>query len=91
MIDHLFPAVSLRDQINGFIEESLLNNSNETDLTNEEATSSGFVVIQRFPKFNEKTIEQNSGLMHTGLVNTLKQRKTLRESHFRYFPLFSKS
>lgn len=82
MIDHLFPAVSLRDQINGFIEESLLNNSNEIGPTNEEATSNDFVFIQRFPKFNEKTIEENSVSMHTGFANTLRQCKTFRESYF---------
>ncbi len=75
MIDHLFPAVSLRDKINGFIENYLLNNNDENDLPDNEATTSGFVFIRRFPKFNEKTIEQNSDLMHMGLVNTLNQCK----------------
>ncbi len=75
MIDHLFSAVSLRDKINGFIDNSLLNNNN--DVPDQEATSSGFVFIRRFPKFNEKTIEKNSDLMHMGLVNTLNQCKKL--------------
>ena len=69
MLEHLFPPVSLRDQINGFIENSLLNNNDENDLPD------NFVFIRRFPKFNEKTIEQNSDLMHMGLVNTLNQYK----------------
>jgi len=74
MIGHLFPAVSLRDKINGFIDNCLLND-NENDIPDNEATSSGFVVIQRFPKFNEKTIEKNSDLMHMGLFQMMKQCK----------------
>jgi hypothetical protein len=55
MIDHLFPAVSLRDKINVFIDNCLLNDNNdENDFPDNEATSSGFVFIRRFPKFNEK-------------------------------------
>jgi hypothetical protein len=74
MIDHLFPAVSLRDKINGFIDNCLLSNN---DIPDNEATSDGFVFIRRFPKFNEKTIEKHSELMHLGLVNTLNQCKRL--------------
>jgi hypothetical protein len=78
MIDHLFPAVSLRDKINRFIENSLIdNNEGENDFPDNETTASGFVFIRRFPKFNEKTIEKHSELMHLGLVNTLNQCKRL--------------
>ncbi|CAF1095968.1 unnamed protein product [Rotaria sordida] len=74
MIDHLFPSVSLRDKINGFIDNCLLNSTNnENDFPDNETTTSGFVFIRRFPKFNEKTIEKHSDLMHMGLVNTLNQ------------------
>ncbi|CAF2484150.1 unnamed protein product [Rotaria sp. Silwood2] len=74
MIDHLFRAVSLRDKINGFIDNCLLSNSNSgNDFPDNETTSSGFVFIRRFPKFNGKTIEKHSDLMHMGLVNTLNQ------------------
>ena len=75
MIEHLFPSVSMREPINGFIDRCLLNNSEETDQTDQEANSNGFVLIQRFPKFNIKTIEQNSELMRMGLVNTLDRCK----------------
>ena len=75
MIEHLFPSVSMREPINGFIARCLLNNSEETDQTDQEANSNGFVLIQRFPKFNIKTIEQNSELMRMGLVNTLDRCK----------------
>jgi hypothetical protein len=75
MLDHLFPAVSLRDKINSFIENHLLNNNNENDPLDNEATTSGFVFIRRFPKYNEKTIEQNSNLMHMGLRDTLNHCK----------------
>jgi hypothetical protein len=76
MIDHLFSAVSLRDKINGFIDDCLLSNNNgEDDFSDQEATSNSFVFIQRFPKFNEKTIEKHSDLMHLGLVKTLNQCK----------------
>ncbi|CAF3205339.1 unnamed protein product, partial [Rotaria sp. Silwood2] len=74
MIDHLFRAVSLRDKINGFIDNCLLSNTNSgNDFPDNETTSSGFVFIRRFPKFNGKTIEKHSDLMHMGLVNTLNQ------------------
>lgn len=75
MIDHLFPAVSLRDQINGFLDRCLLNNPDENDQTDQEARCSGFVLIQRFPKFNEKTIEQNSYLIRAGLIHILDRCK----------------
>lgn len=77
MIDHLFSAVSLRDKINGFIDNYLFSNNNngENDFPDQEATASGFVFIRRFPKFNEKTIEKHGDLMHLGLVNTLNQCK----------------
>jgi hypothetical protein len=90
MIDHLFPAISLRDKINGFIENYLLNNNDENDLSdNEAATTSDFVFIRRFPKFNEKTIEQNSDLMHIALVNTLNQCKIYCHTCFYLCSLFS--
>ncbi|CAF2120518.1 unnamed protein product [Rotaria magnacalcarata] len=75
MLDHLFAAVSLRNKINGFIDNCLLNNNNnsENDFPDNETTSSGFVFIRRFAKFNEKSIEKHSDLMHMGLVNTLNQ------------------
>ena len=76
MIDHLFSSVSLRDKINHFIDNYLLNNNDN------EATTSGFVFISRFPKFNIKTIENNSDLMHLGLVNTLNQCKNSSISHY---------
>jgi hypothetical protein len=76
MIDHLFPAVSLRDKINGFIDNCLLSNN---DIPDNEATSDGFVFIRRFPKFNEKSVHKHSDLMHMGLVNTLNQCKILQK------------
>jgi hypothetical protein len=84
MIDHLFPAVSLRDKINGFIDNCLLSNNDGNDIPESEATSSGFVFIRRFPKFNEKNIEKHSDLMHIGLVNTLNQCKILEKSFNRF-------
>lgn len=65
MLEHLFSSVSLRDRINEFIENSLLSN-NDND-----ATESDFVFIRRFPKYNLKTIENNSDLMHMAFVNIL--------------------
>ncbi len=57
--------------MNHFIENYLFgNNSNEND-----ATSSGFVFIRRFPVFNEKMIEKYNEQMNMGLANTLKQCK----------------
>ncbi|CAF4370999.1 unnamed protein product, partial [Adineta steineri] len=74
MIDQLFPIVSLRDKINGFIENCLLSDDTaEDDGLDNDTTKNDFVFIQRFPKFNEKTIEKHSDLMHLGLVNTLNQ------------------
>ncbi|CAF1003091.1 unnamed protein product [Adineta steineri] len=74
MIDQLFPTVSLRDKINGFIENCLLSDDTaEDDGLDNDTTKNDFVFIQRFPKFNEKTIEKHSDLMHLGLVNTLNQ------------------
>lgn len=70
MFEHLFSFVSLRDRINEFIENSLLSN-NDND-----ATASGFVLIRRFPKYNLKTIENNSDLMHMAFVNILNSCKT---------------
>lgn len=75
MLDHLFPAVSIREKINGFIDNCLLsnNNNNGDDFPDNDLASCGFVFIRRFPKFNEKSIEKHSDLMHMGLVNTLNQ------------------
>ena len=79
MIDHLFPAVSLREKINAFLENHLLKND---DLPDNETTTDDFVFIRRFPKFNEKTIEHHSDLMHMGLVNTLNQCKMIELINF---------
>jgi hypothetical protein len=84
-MDHLFPSVSLRDKINEFIDNCLLNNN---DIPDTEAISNGFVFVQRFPKFNEKTIDKYSDLMHMGLVNTLNQCKKIRQKIIFYFLIF---
>ncbi len=80
-MDNLFPSVSLRDKINKFIDNCLLNNV-ENDIPDNDTTSSDFVFIQRFPKFNEKTIEKHSDLMHLGLVYTMNQRKNIQKKKF---------
>ena len=77
MVDCLFPAVSLRDKINGFIDHCLLSHGqNERDLPDQDAISSGFVFIRRFPKLSEKTIDKYSDLMHMGLATVLSQGRT---------------
>jgi hypothetical protein len=67
----LYPAVSLRDKINHFIDNSLFGNNVHDD----DAASSGFVLIRRFPIFNEQIIEKYNDLMNMGLANTLNQCK----------------
>jgi len=82
-MDYLFPAVSLRDKINGFIDNCLLN-----DIPDDEATSSGFVFIRRFPKFNEKTIEKHSDLMHMGLNHMINQCKKFSKKKISFSSIF---
>jgi hypothetical protein len=73
MMDHLFPAVSIRETINKFVEDCLLDHSrNDNDHSDNDALTSGFVVIARFPKFNLETIEKHAELLNIGLVNILK-------------------
>lgn len=67
ILDHLYPAVSVREQIQHFIDHCLLENNTNDD----EAKSSGFVLIRRFPIFNEKIIDQHQELMNMGLTQIL--------------------
>ena len=79
MVDCIFPAVSSRDKINGFIDHCLLSHGqNERDLPDQDAITSGFVFIRRFPKLSEKTIDKYSDLMHMGLATVLNQGRTLQ-------------
>lgn len=74
ILEQLYPTVSLRDKINNFIDNHLFShNVNDAD----EATSSGFVFIRRFPGFNEKIIDKYNDLMNMGLANTLNQCKMI--------------
>ncbi|CAF4311823.1 unnamed protein product, partial [Adineta steineri] len=60
ILEQLFPAVSLRDKINSFIDNHLFSNN----VNDDDATSSGFVFIRRFPEFDEKIIEKYNDLMN---------------------------
>ncbi|CAF0995165.1 unnamed protein product [Adineta ricciae] len=69
ILEQLYPAVSLRDKINHFIDNHLFtSNANDDD-----ATSSGFVFIRRFPEYNDKLIEKYTDLMNMGLTSALNQ------------------
>jgi hypothetical protein len=57
--------------MNSFIDKHLFSNN----VNDDDATSSGFVFIRRFPAFNEKIIEKYDDLMNMGLANTLNQCK----------------
>ena len=60
--------------MNGFIDRCLLScGQSERDLSEQDAITSGFVFIRRFPKLSEKTIESYSDLMHMGLATVLNQ------------------
>ncbi|CAF0878408.1 unnamed protein product [Adineta steineri] len=69
ILEQLFPAVSLRDKINNFIDNHLFSNN----VNDDDATSSGFVFIRRFPEFDEKIIEKYNDLMNMGLASTMNQ------------------
>ncbi|CAF0905033.1 unnamed protein product [Adineta ricciae] len=68
--ENLFTSVSLRDKINEFIDDVLLKSDNDEDDLQD---ANGFVIIRRFPKYNEKTIEKYNDLMHLAFVHTLNQ------------------
>ncbi len=67
----MYPAISLRDKLNHFIDNYLFGNNIQDD----DAASSGFVFIRRFPIYNENIIEKYNDLMNMGLSNTLNQCK----------------
>ena len=68
--------MSLRDKINHFIDNHLFtSNANKDD-----ANSSGFVFIPRFPEYNDKLIEKYTDLMNMGLTSALNQCKSYEKS-----------
>lgn len=72
VLEQLFPAVSLRDKITQFVDNQLFsNNANDDD-----ARSSGFVLIRRFPKLDRESIGKYDDLMNLGLQAALNQCKT---------------
>jgi 23S rRNA G2069 N7-methylase RlmK/C1962 C5-methylase RlmI len=71
MVDQLFSSVSLREKINGFIDEYLFSNQTKDD----DLTSNDYVFIRCFPGFNQKTIDKYSDMIQISFDSTLDQCK----------------
>ena len=75
VMDQLFAAVSLRDQLNGFIDQHLFSNQAGDD----DAASQEFVFIRRFPVFTGPIIDKHDELIRTGLVTALGTSQSVRK------------